>query len=84
VSPSLHTTVLAREGLLRLFASLAGRTFLGAVDGMDCVELVFSDPDERGGNLVSIFTDGRDRGRIAHGFVADPEGYAAACGWRVP
>ena len=38
---------------------------------MNCVELVFEDPDDRGGNLVSIFTD-RDphRGQVYLGFVS--------------
>lgn len=81
--PALHTTVLDTEGLLRLFSTLAGRTCLGAVDGFGCVELVFTDPDEQGGgNLVSIFTEGGQRGRIAHGFVQDPEGYVERCGWQ--
>jgi hypothetical protein len=64
--------------LLALFKTLAGRTFCGAVDDVDCVELVFSDEEEREGNLVSIFTDGRHAGRIAHGFVMEPEEYARA------
>lgn len=78
---SLHTTVVDRGGLVRLFATLTDRTFLGVVDGMDCVELVFADPGQRGGNLISIFTEGRHRGSVAHGFVADPEDYAKACRW---
>ena len=65
----LHTTVSYRAGLLRLFRSLGGRTLVGAVDGRDCVELVFDDSDDIGGNLVSIFTDGRRRGQVAFGFV---------------
>ena len=64
-----HTTVLDRPGLLRLFRHLAGRRLVGAVDGIDCVELVF-EPDEHDGNLVTIFTEGRERGWVAFGFVA--------------
>ena len=71
----LHAYVLDHDGLLALFATLAGRTF---VDGCDRVELVFSDKEERGGNLISIYTDGRHTGRIAHGFVMEPEEYARA------
>jgi hypothetical protein len=60
-------TVFDRAGLLRLFWRLSGRTLVGAVDGGDCVELVF-DPNETG-NLVTIFTDGRRRGLVAFGGV---------------
>ena len=64
-----HTTVLDHDGLLRLFRTFAGRKFIGPVDGVACVELVFDDPDRTGGNLVSIFTEGSHRGAVAHGFV---------------
>jgi hypothetical protein len=64
-----HTTVLDHRGLLRLFRQVAGRRLIGPVDGVGCVELVFEDPDDQGGNLVSIFTDGRDRGTVTLGFV---------------
>lgn len=66
---ALHTTVLDHDGLVRLFRALAGRRFVGPVDADDCVELVFDDPDHRGGNLVSIFTGEWNRGAVAHGFV---------------
>jgi hypothetical protein len=65
-----HTTVLDHRGLLRLFRQVAGRKFVGPVDGINCVELVFEDADDRGGNLVSIFTEGLYRGQVAFGFVA--------------
>jgi hypothetical protein len=64
------THVLDQRGLLGLFDELTGRKLVGAVDGFDCVELVFDDPERRGGNLVSIFTGGTHKGRIAHGFVS--------------
>jgi hypothetical protein len=78
VTPSLHTTVLDTDGLIRLFTELAGRTFLGPVDGFGCVELVFDDRDEQGGNLVTIFTESHERGRVAFGFVSDPAEYVRA------
>ncbi len=78
---SSHTTVLDREGLIRLFRRVSGRRLVGVVDGFDCVELVFEDPDGIGENLVSVFTDGRRLGNVCLGFVArDPieAGYGAA------
>jgi hypothetical protein len=75
MTPRLHTTVLDTDGLIRLFTELAGRTFLGPVDGFGCVELVFDDLDEKGGNLVTIFTEGHERGRVAFGFVSSPTEY---------
>jgi len=69
---SFHTTVLDHDGLIRLFEQLAGRRFLGPVDGGGCVELVFESDPDRKGNLVTIFTEeGRYRGQVAFGFVAD-------------
>lgn len=67
---SYHTTVLDREGLLRLFQRVAGRRLIGAVDGFDCVELVFEDPDSAGQNLVTIYTDQHERGQVLLGFVS--------------
>jgi hypothetical protein len=66
-----HTTVLDREGLLALFGSLRDRRLVGVVDGGDCIELAF-EHDESGDrrNLVSIFTEGRRRGLVAFGGVA--------------
>ena len=78
MTPRLHTTVLDTDGLVRLFRELAGRTFLGPVDGFGCVELVFDDRDGKGGNLVTIFTEGRERGRVAFGFVSSPAEYVGA------
>jgi hypothetical protein len=73
--------VLDTEGLLRLFAQVAGRRLVGVVDGGGWVELVFSD-DGPGGNLVSIGTDaGRHTGLVELGGVADPEHYVMGCGW---
>jgi hypothetical protein len=64
-----HTTVLNQAGLLHLFRHLAGRRLLGAVDGGDCVELVFEPAEPGDGNLVSIFTQGYWTGHVAFGFV---------------
>jgi hypothetical protein len=66
---SYHTTVLDREGLVRLFQQVRGRRLVGVVDGCDCIELVFEDPDDVGQNLVTIETDGRYRGNVLLGFV---------------
>jgi hypothetical protein len=74
----LHTTVLDTDGLIRVFRELSGRTFLGPVDGFGCVELVFDDRDDAGRNLVTFFTEGRQRGRVAFGFVSDPVDYVRA------
>jgi hypothetical protein len=65
-----HTTVLDHDGLIRLLQQVAGRRLVGVADGLRCVELVFDDPDDCGGNLVSIFTGGYYRGHVALGFVA--------------
>jgi hypothetical protein len=79
----MHAAILDAEGLLYLFSKVAGRRLLGVVDGFGVVELVFEDPDGEGRNLVSICCDsGRDTGRVLLGFVADPEEYVAACGYR--
>jgi len=79
----MHAAVLDAPGLLNLFSEVAGRRLLGVVDGFGVVELVFEDPDDEGRNLVSICCDdGRDTGRVLLGFVADPVGYVAACGYR--
>jgi hypothetical protein len=59
--------VFDRPGLLWLFRYLAGRRLIGAVDGFECVELVFEYDEDHAGNLVSIFTDGPRRGLVAFG-----------------
>jgi hypothetical protein len=69
--------VLDCPGLLALFERVAGRRFLGAVGGGGYVELVFSDPDKRGHNLVSVCVYGRNAGLVFLGHVADPEEYVA-------
>lgn len=61
--------VLDLVGLVDLFSHVAGRKFIGPVDGIECLELVFEDPDDKGENLVSIFTDGAHCGLVALGFV---------------
>jgi len=43
------TTVFDRHGLLQVFASMAGRRFVGVEDGGDCVELVFDNPETLAG-----------------------------------
>ena len=65
-----HTTVTDHRGLLRVFASMAGRRFVGVEDGDDCVELVFDNPESTGGNLVTVYTDGVHKGSVLHGFVS--------------
>jgi hypothetical protein len=65
-----HATVLDRAGLLALFGRLRDRRLVGVVDDCDCVELVFEDPDDVGGNLVTIYTESRYRGHAFLGFVA--------------
>lgn len=78
---SNRTTVLDLDGLVALFRQVAGRKFIGPVDGYDCLELVFEDPDDRGGNLVSIYTEGRYRGNVFLGFVSRDliaDGYGTA------
>lgn len=75
-----HTTVLDLDGLIAIFRQVAGRMFVGPVNGVGCVELVFDDPDDVGGNLVSIYTEGRDCGNVWLGFVARhliEDGYGA-------
>lgn len=62
--------VLDRRGLVDVFNANAGRRFVGAIDCGDCLELVFEDRGEAGGNLVTIFTAGRRRGLVAQGFVS--------------
>jgi len=64
------TTVFDRHGLLQVFASMAGRRFVGVEDGDDCVELVFDNPESTGGNLVTVYTDGVHKGSVLHGFVS--------------
>ena len=64
-----QTHVQDLKGLVELFGHVAGRKFVGPVDGLNCLELVFEDPDDKGDNLVSIFTDGYHRGLVALGFV---------------
>lgn len=59
----------------RELRALAGRRFLGTVDGDDCLELVFEDLGAGYPNLVSIFTRGRRAGVVAFGGVSDPELY---------
>ena len=72
--------VLDTQGMLELFAKVAGRRFVGPVDGYGYVELVFDDPQEQGSNLVSICTEGRNAGLVLLGFVDSPERYVAS--WR--
>jgi len=72
------TTVFDRHGLLQVFASMAGRRFVGVEDGGDCVELVFDNPENTGGNLVTVYPDGVNKGSVLHGFVSQDfieEGY---------
>jgi hypothetical protein len=59
-------------GLAALFRQLVGRRLAGAVDCDDATELVFSGG---GLNLVTVYTDGRFRGRVVFGAVSDPERY---------
>ena len=69
------------NALVRALDAVEGRRFLGAVYGGDCLELVFE--GERGGNLVSIYVEGRRAGAVALGGVAGPAGYARSCSrWR--
>ncbi len=74
-----HTTVTDHRGLLRVFASMAGRRFIGVVDGGDnCIELVFDNPENTNGNLITIYTGGVHKGAVLHGFVCQDfieEGY---------
>lgn len=69
---SIHV-INDRKDLMKGLSPILGKKLVGLVDGVDCVEMVFSDPDE---NLVSIFSDGQ----IAVGFVDSPESYAKHCG----
>jgi len=80
VSDTPVATVLDPEGLAALFDSLAGRMLVGALDcGDGVVELVFSrDGDGRGLNLVTICTEGRDRGLVFLGSVPQPLDYLRA------
>jgi len=71
-------TALDVAALDRALRVVAGRRFLGPVDGGDCVELVF-EADPRG-NLVTIFHTGRRAGSVAFGGVASPEEYVERCG----
>lgn len=64
------------EVMRRRLEELAGRRFLGAVDGGDCLELVFADAGPGRCNLVSIFTAGAHAGVVAFGGVVEPEAYA--------
>jgi hypothetical protein len=56
---------------------VAGRRFLGVVECIGCIELVF-DADAPGGNLVSVFTEGLRAGQAALGGVTDPHEYVLA------
>jgi hypothetical protein len=59
------------DGLVRLLREVAGRRFVGPVDGYGCVELVFDDAGGgESGNLLTIFTEGEWRGLVALGFVS--------------
>ncbi len=71
------TGVLDLDAMLGLFAKVSGRRFVGPVDGAGYLELVFSDDERQGRNLVSICTEGRYAGLVLLGFVADPEEYVA-------
>jgi len=65
-----HTTVTDHRGLLRVFASMAGRRFIGVVDGGDnCIEPVFDNPRNTNGNLITIYTGGVHKGAVFHGYV---------------
>ena len=67
--------------LLRALDQVEGRLFLGAVVSGQCVELVFG--GDGGGNLVSIYVEGRYAGSTVLGSVATPELYARSCSrWR--
>lgn len=63
------------DGLRRALQELAGRCFLGAVDGGDCIELVFADAGPGHCNLVTIHTSGLYAGVVAFGGVVEPEAY---------
>lgn len=39
---------------------------------------MFDDRDDQGGNLVTVYTEGPERGRVAFGFVSDPAEYVRA------
>ena len=66
-----HTTVTDHRGLLRVFASMAGRRFIGVVDGGDnCIELVFDNPRNTNGNLITIYTGTRPCGQMSTGSKA--------------
>jgi hypothetical protein len=56
-------------------ARYRGKRYLGAVECLNCWELVFSDEPSvpYPGNLLTLFDDGR----TAHGGVHDPESYLA-------
>jgi hypothetical protein len=79
-----RATALDREGLAAIFDYLACRILLGAIDCGDCLELVFSlDGDVRGANLVTVYTEGRARGYVSLGGVAEPLEYVRAARWGV-
>ena len=74
-----HATMLDREGLVAIFDYLVGRTLVGVVD--DCLELVFTlDRAGRGANLVTLHTEGRWRGVVSLGGVANPADYVRDVG----
>jgi hypothetical protein len=68
---------LDRPTLVRALRKVAGRRFLGVIEVYDCIELVFDD-GEPGGNLVTVYTEGRPAGHVALGGVADPDEYVLA------
>lgn len=47
--------------MLQVLGRVAGRKFLGAIYGADCIELVFDDPTGLGDNLITIDDDGSVR-----------------------
>jgi hypothetical protein len=68
------TTVHNKTGLYEMFQKIEGRKFMGAVDGGDCIELVFEEKKGLDGeglkgdqNMITLFQDGR----VALGFVSD-------------
>jgi len=61
------------DGLIEMFRKVAGREFVGPVDGVGCIELVFGDPDQSGGNMITLFTrDGHYFGNFFLGST-DPD-----------
>src|SRR4051812_47598151 len=70
--PALDTLALVRA-----LCRVTGRRFLGVVDGLDCLELVYE--GEHGRNLITVYTEGWRAGRVSFGGLDSPEGYAEQC-----